>query len=132
MLLATAAVALWLSTLSGYTGSNDVQSFIWAAIVVTSGIAAASCRGRRRAFWAGFCGTMLLTTLRFVVTLYGAKLSWTVPAAKYLAATWQGNASPIGQQVLNMQSTLLLLSFLTAAAAIGFLSAFVYDRCSES
>jgi len=54
LLIAVTLVALWLSTLTGYTGSNDVQWFIWAAIVVTSGVAAASYGGRRRAFWSGF------------------------------------------------------------------------------
>jgi hypothetical protein len=42
LLVVSAVVALWLSTLYGYVGSNDIQAFIWTAIVVMSAVAAAS------------------------------------------------------------------------------------------
>jgi hypothetical protein len=54
LLLAVALVALWLSTLYGYTGSNDIQALIWTAIVVMSGVAAFCYTGRQRAFLGGF------------------------------------------------------------------------------
>jgi hypothetical protein len=54
LLIVFTVVGLWLSTLSAYTGSNDVQAFIWTAIILTSGVAALSHTARRRAFWIGF------------------------------------------------------------------------------
>lgn len=128
LLIVTAVVALWLSTFTGYTGSNDVQAFIWAAIVIMSGVAAVSCTARRRAFWAGFCSTMLLTTTRTVFTLFGARLSWTQNLSRGLAEKWQGDIGGRGQVVLNINATLILVTIVVAAILIGILCIFVYDQ----
>lgn len=129
LLIAVTATALWLSTLTGFTGSNDIQAFIWTAIVITSGVAAATLRDRRRAFWAGFCGTMLIASMRTVFSVYGAKLSWTNKLSMELATKWQGSTSGRGQMVLNINSTLIFLTLLASATAIGFLSAMVFEQC---
>lgn len=131
LLITVTVVVLWLSTLSGFTGSKDIQAFIWTAIVVTSGVAAASYRGRRRAFWLGFFGTMVLMHFRTGFTVYGAKLTWTTNASRELATMWQGEPRP-GQLVQNIYTTLIFLTLLVCATAIGFLSALVFDHCQRS
>jgi len=130
LLVAMTLAALWLSTLAGYTGSNDVQAFIWMAILVTSGIAAASSKRKRRAFWAGFCSAMLLMSNRSVVNTFGARLTWTTTLAKEWGQALQRGPSQ-GQRVLNINTTLILLTLLAAATAIGFLSAVVYEQCTK-
>ena len=132
LLIAITVTALWLSTLTGFTGSNDVQAFIWTAIVIASGVAAATLKGKRRAFWAGFCGTMLLTSMRTVFSVYGAKLSWTNEASRKLAIAWHDGTPVRGQVVLNINATLIFLTLLASALAIGFLAALVFDHCRDS
>src|SRR4051794_40830028 len=97
LLIAMTVAALWLSTLTGYTGSNDVQAFIWTAIVVMSGIAAGSTKGARRAFWAGFCSTMLLTSMRSVFSMYGAKLTWTQNLSKEWGQACRAAPHPVNE-----------------------------------
>ena len=131
LLISMTLAALWLSTLTGYTGSNDVQAFIWMAIVVLSGIAAASSRRKRRAFWAGFCSVMLIASMRTVLTFYGAKLTWTTSLAREWGGEMQRSPSH-GQQVLNFSTTLIVLSFVVAATVIGLLSSVVYEQCTKN
>jgi len=66
LLLVIGVAALWLSTLAGYTGAEDVQAFILLAILVLSGIAAMSHTGRRGAFWAGFLELSSQSTRRCI------------------------------------------------------------------
>jgi hypothetical protein len=128
LLIVSAVVALWLSTLYGYTGSNDIQAFIWTAIVVMSAVAAASYSGKRRAFWAGFSGTSLLTSLRTPFSTYGANLEWTQKLSMDLAKAWQGDIAGRGRLVLNINTTLMFVTLLAAATVIGFLCVFVYEQ----
>jgi hypothetical protein len=121
LLIVVAFIALWLSTLTGYAGSNDIQAFIWTAIIVMSGVTALSYTGRRRAFWAGFFGTLLLTSTRTMTGAFGFKLGWTQKLSRELATKWQGGTSGRGQLVLNINTTLILLAILVAATVIGFL-----------
>ena len=132
LLIVTAIVALWLSTLTGYTGSNDVQAFVWTAIVVMSGVAAISYTARRRAFWSGFFGTMLLMSMRTVFSVYGSKLDWTQKLSMDLTRRWQGDTSGRGRMVLNINSTLIFLVLLISATAIGFLCVFVYNQSRKA
>jgi hypothetical protein len=60
LLIVTAVVALWLSTLSGYAAGNDVRRSILLLVLVLSAFAAVYGRGTRRAFWSGFFVVMLL------------------------------------------------------------------------
>jgi hypothetical protein len=132
LLIVTAVVALWLSTLTGYTGSNDIQAFVWAAIVIMAGVAAMSYTARRRAFWTGFFGTLLLSSMRTVFSVYGANLNWTQKLSTQLTTNWQGDASGRGRMVLNINATLILLVLLVAATVIGFLCVFVYDQSKKT
>lgn len=98
-----------------------------------SGIAAANSQGSRRAFWSGFFATMLIASMREVFGfMYGAKLDWTRKVSMELVALWRGTASGYGQQILNVNTTLILLTFLVAATVIGYLSVVVFRRCQES
>lgn len=49
-----AIVALWLSTITGYGGANEVRAFIILSMLVSSGVAAIHYDGRRQAFLVGF------------------------------------------------------------------------------
>jgi hypothetical protein len=126
------AISLLLFALTGAKGSADILAFTWISVVVLSGVAAASYRGRRRAFWSGFCATLLLASTRQVFGFYGAKLDWTRQLSMQLVSRWQGDTSGHGQQVSNFNTALILLTFLVAATLIGFLSVVVFDCCQES
>ncbi|QEG33319.1 hypothetical protein [Bythopirellula goksoeyrii] len=131
LLAITTLVALWCSTLTAYTGSDDIQVFIWTAIIVMSGAAAGSYSGRRRAYWAGFCGAMLLMSMKNVF-VYGAALRWTSTAARALTIFLREDASYQEPIIGNVDSTLMLIIFIAASAVIGWLSVFVYDQCSKA
>ncbi len=60
MLLAFAALALWMSTFSGYAAAFDVRKAILLAVLIASGCAAIRFEGRNRAFWGGFCVAMFM------------------------------------------------------------------------
>ncbi len=141
MLIAVTVIAVWLSTLTGYQGSRDVLAFIWTASIVMSGIAAATLRGSGRAFWAGFCGAMVLLSTRATFSTSGMKLNWTSMTAMRLADWLYGSPSGGGGQnamnmnlirgqiVPNIQTTFILITLLASATAIGLLSVFVYQQC---
>jgi hypothetical protein len=132
LLICFAVVGLWLSTFSAYTGSNDVQAFIWTAIIVTSGIAALSHTGRRRAFWIGFFGTMLLNSSGTIFNRTGANLQWTHKLSRTLAEQLQVDQLRSGRLVLNINSTLILIVLLAAAMLIGLLCVYVYDQSRKT
>lgn len=60
LLIGTAVIALWLSTLSGYTAGSDVRRSLLLLILVSSVFAAVYGTGKRRAFWSGFFVVMFL------------------------------------------------------------------------
>jgi hypothetical protein len=83
LLIATAVVALWLSTLSGYAAGNDVRRSILLLILVASAFAAIYGREKTRAFWSGFFVVMLLcggTDLQRPLHRYLPDFSWLSPA----------------------------------------------------
>ena len=97
LLIATAVVALWLSTLSGYAAGNDVRRSILLLILVASAFAAIYGRGKTRAFWSGFFAVMLLcggTDLQRPLHRYLPDFSWLspapVPTTAYQVATRPG------------------------------------------
>src|SRR3954447_15729665 len=118
LLITVTVVSLWLSTLTAYTGSNDVQAFIWAAIVISSGAAAVCYKERRRAFWGGFFATMLLMSTRSLVTMPTPGFTW----AQQLSRTITEYVGPAqlrsGRTVLNINSTLILMTILVVAAVM--------------
>ena len=60
MLIAVAVVAVWLSTASGYPGSDDVQMLIRLSAVLAAGFGVVYGSGKGRAFSVGFLTVMLL------------------------------------------------------------------------
>jgi hypothetical protein len=94
LLIATAVVALWLSTLSGYAAANDVRRSILLLILLASAFAAIYGRGKARAFWSGFFAVMLLcggADLQRPLHRYLPDFAWftptPTPAATYQVAT---------------------------------------------
>jgi hypothetical protein len=99
LLIATAVVALWLSTLSGYAAANDVRRSILLLILVASAFAAIYGRGKTRAFWAGFFAVMLLcggTDLQRPLHRYLPDFAWLSPAPT-LTTAYQVASRPGGQ-----------------------------------
>ena len=99
LLIATAVVALWLSTLSGYAAGNDVRRSILLLILVASAFAAIYGRGKTRAFWSGFFAVMLLcggTDLQRPLHRYLPDFSWLSPAPVPTTA-YQVASRPGGQ-----------------------------------
>jgi hypothetical protein len=121
-------VCLWLSTLTAYTGSDDVQALIWIGIVISSGAAALCYKERRRAFWGGFFATMLIVTTRSVVTSPTPGFTWT----QQLSRTFAKYLNPVqlrsGRTVLNINSTLILVTILVVAALMGLICVHIYNQ----
>lgn len=133
LLIVMAMAALWLSTFAGYTGGDDLRAVIMLAILVTSGIAAMSHTGRRRAFWAGFFGTTLALDTKLFFTAFTATFSWmrqfSMDWGMRLAnPDWQDR----GQFAKSINATIFLALSLAMATVIGLLSVYVYDRCRET
>jgi hypothetical protein len=128
VLVVIAVASLWLSTLTAYPGSSEVQQFIWVAIVVTSGVAIFHCAGRVRAFWMGFFGTALLGTTRAIGT-FGGGFRWTQKWSRDLSEYIQVPQPRQGQLMMNINTALILGSVLIGAALVGFLCAITFgDR----
>jgi hypothetical protein len=99
LLIVTAVVALWLSTLSGYAAGNDVRRSILLLVLVLSGFAAVYGRGKRRAFWSGFFVVMLLcggTDLQRPLHRYVPDFAW-LSASSVPQAAYQVWSSPGGR-----------------------------------
>jgi hypothetical protein len=125
-LLAVLVVAsLWLSTLTAYRGSSEVQQFIWVAIVVMSGVAIFHCAGRIRAFWMGFFGTALLGTTRAIGT-FGGGFRWTQQWSRDLAEYIQVPQPRQGQLMMNINTALILITVLIGAVLVGLLCALTF------
>jgi hypothetical protein len=120
LLVATAVVALWLSTLSGYAAANDVRRSILLLILVASAFAAIYGRGKTRAFWSGFFVVMLLcggTDLQRPLHRYLPDFAWLSPAPVATMA-YQVASRPGGQlRVVTSSPTLGLSSTSVVAPA---------------
>jgi hypothetical protein len=125
VLVIVAVVSLWLSTLTAYPGSGEVQQFIWVAIVVMSGVAIFHFDGRIRAFWMGFFGTALLGTTRAVGT-FGGGFRWTHQWARSVAEYLQPPQPRQGQLTVNINTALILGTVLAGAMLIGLLCAIIF------
>jgi len=131
LLIAITVVAVWLSALSGYRGSSDVLAFMWTAIVVMSGVAAFTYSDRRRLFWLGFFGTMLLASLRATFHVFGSRLRWTQELSQKIAVSWRGEVGGLGQLIQNINTSLIMLTMVASATAIGFLCVFIFDQSKQ-
>jgi hypothetical protein len=127
LLIGISGVALWLSTLTGYRGSEEVSAFILLTILMTSGVAAISYTARQRAFWPGFFGTFLTATIRGTFTTLGAGFQW----AQQLSSDWAEfiPIEPIGRgrHVMAVHATIIWAVMIAVATAIGLLCVRVYD-----
>jgi hypothetical protein len=119
LLIATAVVALWLSTLSGYAAAHDVRRSILLLILVASAFAAIYGRGKTRAFWSGFFAVMLLcggTDLQRPLHRYLPDFAWLSPAP-VPNLTYQVASRPGGQvRVVTPSPTPLLSTSFVAPA----------------
>jgi hypothetical protein len=131
LLIAVTVVALWLSTLTGFTGSNDVQAFIWIAIVVLSGAAAICYKERRRAFWGGFFATMLLVSSRSVAIVPTPGFMWAQQLSRTLSEYLNPPQLRSGRTVLNINSTLILVTMLAVAALMGVMCVYIYNQSKK-
>jgi hypothetical protein len=122
LLIATAVVALWLSTLSGYAAGNDVRRSILLLILVASAFAAVYGRGKKRAFWSGFFAVMLLCggmDLQRPLHRYLPDFSWMSPASA-ATMTYQVASRPGGQlRVVTPSATPVWYTAGVAPAAPG-------------
>ncbi len=133
MLMLIGVVALWLSTFAGYAAADDVRAFIMLAILVTSGIAAMSHTARRRAFWAGFFGTMLALDTKMFFSAFHATFRWM----RQFSMDWSPRlANPDwadqGEMAKSINATIFLALSLAMATVIGLLSVYVYDQCRRT
>jgi len=61
LLMAITVVALWLSTFSGFDGSEDLRRCLRLLIVVVSVLAFYCAVGKLKLFWLGFAGIWVLS-----------------------------------------------------------------------
>ena len=128
LLIAFTLVALWFSTLTAYPGVDDVRAFVLTAIVLMPCVAAYAYSGRRKAFWLGFSGTLLLMGTRQMFATFGAKFSWAQRVSMDLAAFVEVDPPMRGQFVLGVFWTLIFGTTIIASALIGWLCMLVYDH----
>ena len=131
MLIVFSVVGLWLSTLAGYRGADDVRAFIMLAFLITSGVAALSHTARRRAFWLGFFGTMLALAMKGFLTNYGANFQWSQRLSSDWAQRLNGNPVGRGQLVMSINMTIIFTVTLVAAVLIGLLCVYVHDQARK-
>jgi len=121
-------VALWLSTLTGYPGSDDLRAFIALSFVIVPGVAAMGSTGRRRAFWVGFFGTMLALSVKGVLMSFGASFRWAPEASRNIAMLFIVPPGKQGELTMGINTTIIFVVALIAATAMGVFCAYVYDQ----
>jgi hypothetical protein len=104
LLIVTAVVALWLSTLSGYAAGQDVRRSILLLVLVLSLFAAIYGRGTRRAFWSGFFVVMLLcggTDLQRPLHRYVPDFAWlsASSAAQMTYQVWSSTSGRLNRTI---------------------------------
>lgn len=121
-------VALWCSTFREYTGAADVRAFVMTAVLVASGVAAYSYRGRWRAFWLGFFGTLLVSGEKQYFTFYGLRFGWSIGFANRVADFLSDGPPLRGDAIMGIRMTAVFAALLIAAALIGWLCALIYGH----
>jgi hypothetical protein len=130
LLIVFAMAALWFSTFAGYSGSEDIRAFIMLTILITSGVAAISSTTRRRAFWAGFFGTMLAVSTKLFFLAFVATFRWMREFSTEWAVGLR-NPTDHGELAKSINATIFLGMLLIMATAIGLLCVHVYDACTR-
>jgi hypothetical protein len=131
LLIVFAFAALWVSTFTRYRGADDIRAFILATILITSGIAAFSYTGRRRAFWAGFFGTMLVMATRATSSIFVGSFQWAQQLARELTESIATTPRGMANLQQGIFLSIYLIETLTMAALIGLLSVYVYDQSKK-
>ena len=131
LLIVFTAVVLWFSTFAGYPGADDVRALILLSILITSGVAAFSFSARRRAFWIGFFGTMLMTVTRGTFNALGARFQWAMQVSRDLGQLLPVEQINQGRAVMAVHATIIWGLMIAVAIVIGILCVKVYD-CSRT
>ena len=131
MLIATAVLSVWLSTFTGFSGAADVRAFILTAIFVTSGAAAYYCTARRRAFWLGFFGCLVVVGTRGVFQGFGANFQWAQSLSRDWGLSLTSNNPARAQTILGINQTLIYGCIFIAATLIGLMCIYIHDRAQR-
>jgi hypothetical protein len=131
-LIITTIAALWLSTLTGYSGGEDVRAFIMIGCLITSGVAALSCHAHRRAFWIGFFGALFMALQKGMVITTSPAFDWTREWAASIAQLVRGSALIDGKLIGSIKVTLSFGLILVAATAIGLICVYIYDQAKKN
>src|SRR5262245_24308012 len=123
-----AVVVLWLSTLTGYKGAEDIRAFIMLGCLISSGVAAWACSAHRRAFWLGFFGTMLAAGQKGLLANYGASFIWAQQISANIWWYLPIDPSRVGPVTTGIGLTIVFALTLVIATAIGLVCVYVYDQ----
>jgi hypothetical protein len=134
LMILMAAVALWLSTITGYESAQDVRALLMLSVLVASAAAAISHDGPRRAFWVGFFLTVLPMALGSGSPFLGT--AFTFPWAERLLnaygifqnASLGGGGNP---RYLFLLYTIHVVVLLLIATAMGFLGVLVFKAIDK-
>jgi hypothetical protein len=128
VLIVTAVVALWLSTVTEYPSAEDVRRSLLLLIYLTTVVAAIHYRGRQRAFYMGFC------TIFFVIyflprdeiaSFITPRFNWLPSVTTHYGFGPQGATNDF---YLFIQDTVFGLWMLLLSTVLGFVSAHIYDQ----
>jgi hypothetical protein len=131
LLIVFTLVALWLSTLAGYSGGEDIRAFIMLGCLIASGVAALSCTAHRRAFWLGFFGTLLALAFKSVFGNLGAGYRWAPKVSFDLSRYLPFNPRAEQEVLVGVNMTIVFLLTLVAATLIGLVCVYVYDQAAK-
>jgi hypothetical protein len=142
LLIAFAIVALWLSSFSGFAAADDVRRSLLLAVLAVAGYAAAYCRGRRRAFWAGFFFTMLAHGFSLAATFdstsvqhkfgYISTLNFTGSFTNRVIPFLAAQGSPAYHETYRaIEATFAAVWVLTISTVIGLIGLSMYDYGHE-
>ena len=138
MLIFTAVVALWLSTVADYPGGYDVRYSIVLLTVVASVLRAYCSSGRQKCFWLAFSAVLLaavwsqgMLVPRMDWVSYLIRTSEAETASPYVANPF-GNSVQVAPSDLRgveaLAETLKFMVDLILATTAGFIGLYVYDH----
>jgi hypothetical protein len=134
LLIAVAAIALWLSTLTGFTSGQDVQRSILLVILFSSALGMIYCVGRERAFSASFFACMLVVGLPLPTSImwpYRPEFRWL---NDFILGFWGTLAESEHKDMLRSALAVTIWSVwvLALSTIIGFIGAYFYDQSRKS
>ena len=127
----TTAVALWLSTIASYRGSEDVQQFIMLAIVVAAGASAIYSIGAQRAFWGGFSVTMLLVSARAPLPAFSPRFTWVSELSTRLARYLGEYPAGLKHHMQWIHTSIVFTAYLAIAAMLGLMCVYIFHRFNK-